>query len=99
MTSDAFWRKVMGLTDYAKEPKMCTGWVGGKEELRAALIVAGADRDDEGAFILSGNITSFMGAGDEFVVGADAVYFVGGEAKSLVEALGQTGGGLKVKVI
>ncbi len=42
---------------------------------------------------------SFMGAGEEFVVGADAVYYVAGKPRNLVAALGATSYGQGVVVI
>ncbi len=73
------------------------GWIGTQHQLLEVLVAGGADTESDGAFKLAGRITSFMGAGDEFVVGPDAVYFVGGEPRSLVAALG--GAGLEVQVI
>lgn len=40
-----------------------------------------------------------MGAGEEFVVGSDAVYYVAGKARNLVAALGATSYGRSVVVI
>lgn len=73
------------------------GWIGTQQELLEALVTAGADCESHGGFRLEGRIASFLGAGDEFVVGPDAVYFVGGEPRSLVAAL--SGAGLEVQVI
>lgn len=50
------------------------GWLGSWSELRNYLAVVNADQDDEGKFIVRGNITSFLGMGKEFVVGDDAQY-------------------------
>jgi len=49
------------------------------EELKLALDNAGCETKD-GAYKVRGNITSFMGLGDEFCIGDDAEYFANGEA-------------------
>jgi hypothetical protein len=50
-----------------------TGWIGTAAELYHVRPTVGADRDADGTFCVHGPITSFMGVGDEFVVGAKAV--------------------------
>ena len=75
------------------------GWIGTKDQLFNVLAVFRCDRDEQGNFCVDGSITSFMGAGDEFVVGDDAVYYVQGQPKNLVSALHQTSYGSKVAVI
>lgn len=74
------------------------GWIGNSGELYNALSVAGCDQDN-GKFHVDGSITSFLGLGEEFVVGDDAVYYVSGKPISLVGLLGATSYGSKVVVI
>ena len=75
------------------------GWIGSNDELQRALQAAGADRDEEGRFLIYGNPpVSFLGMGEEYVVPDGAMYSVGGEKKNLAELLA-TGGGMKVHVI
>lgn len=80
-----------------------TGWIGDWEQLRYVLETFNADRDELGRYVVRGSIVSYMGAGQEFVVGADAEYRVTlGQVehwRSLPHALGQTSYGLAVTVI
>lgn len=76
-----------------------TGWIGTQQQLKNFLDVAGADRDEEGRFKVGGSITSFMGAGDEYVVGDDAYYLSGGQKCSLAGGLRTTSYGLSITVI
>lgn len=75
------------------------GWIGLKGQLDHVLATFHCDRDPDGKFLVGGSISSFMGAGEEFVVGADAVYFVDGKPHNLCAALGATSYGVKVLVI
>jgi len=70
-----------------------------KEQLFSFLCVVGADQDDAGSFKVAGSIVSFMGADQDFVIGADAVYFRGGQPCSLAVALRGTSYGTAVVVI
>ena len=74
------------------------GWVGTKSQLLGFLAVVGCDSTD-GAFHVDGSITTFMGAGEEYCVGADAVYYVKGRAFPLAAGLAGTSYGLQVTVI
>lgn len=78
------------------------GWMGTKGQLLHVLGTMGCDRDAKG-FHVDGPIFSFMGIdmGDatEMVVGAEAVYYVGGKAVPLVGVLYSTSYGLKAIVI
>ena len=75
------------------------GWIGTVSQLEQVLRSFNCDRDPDGRFRVDGPITSFMGAGEEFVVGVDAVYYVAGKARNLVAALGATSYGRVVVVI
>jgi hypothetical protein len=75
------------------------GWIGSASELEHTLRCNGCDTTPDGKFCVGGSITSFMGAGEEFVVAADAVYYVNGEPKPLVTALAATSYGQVVTVI
>jgi len=75
------------------------GWIGSWNELANVLRCFHCDTDEEGKFKVDGNITSFLGRGDEFVVGENAVYYVDGKPRNLVAALQQTSHGLKCSVI
>jgi hypothetical protein len=75
------------------------GWLGMASHLYQTLRSFNCDRSPDGKFHVDGPITSFMGAGEEFVVGSDAVYYVEGKARNLVAALGATSYGRQVVVI
>lgn len=75
-----------------------SGWIGSASELYHALRMFGCDTVD-GKFAVDGNITSFMGAGDEFVVDGTAVYYVGGQPRNLAAMLHSTGYGRAIHVI
>jgi hypothetical protein len=80
-------------------PDTPNGWIGTASELYHALRMFGCDTNADGKFCVDGNITSFMGAGDEFVVGGDAVFYVSGQPRNLAGALHSTGYGRAVNVI
>jgi hypothetical protein len=48
---------------------------------------------------VGGRITSFLGAGEEFVIGDDAVYYVDGQPRSLCNAIAGTSYSCPVVVI
>ena len=75
------------------------GWIGTVSQLEQVLRSFGCDHSPDGKFHVDGPISSFMGAGEEFVVGSDAVYYVAGKPCNLVTALGATSYGAKVVVI
>ena len=52
-------------------------------ELTNFLRIMGCDQDADGKYVVSGGIYGFMGLGDEFVIAADARYYVKGEAMGL----------------
>ena len=74
-------------------------WMGGREDLMSALETCGADKDAQGNFLVKGSIASFLGAGDEFVIGPDAVYFKNGEPHNLVKLLMERKVGVGVQAI
>lgn len=74
------------------------GWIGSWSELSNVLRTFHCDRDSDGKFLVAGNIASFLGAGEEFTVGEDAVFFVDGKSRNLVSALYATSYGQKIKV-
>jgi hypothetical protein len=75
------------------------GWTGTKEELMNTLAVFGCDRDQDGNFCVDGTIVSFMGAGRDYTVGGDAVYYKNGRPLPLASALRATSYGLHVVVL
>jgi len=76
------------------------GWIGPQSQMLYVLQAFGADRDEEGRFKVAGNITSFLGMGDEALVGDDAMFFINGKPSSLAGALGTTSYGVKdIRVI
>ena len=75
------------------------GWIGSNDELQKALQAAGADKDEDGRFLIYGESpVSFLGMGEEFVVPDGAMFSVKGEKRNLAELL-EKSGGLKVHVI
>jgi hypothetical protein len=75
------------------------GWIGSATALYNALRVFGCDTDADGKFCVGGSITTFMDAGEEFVVGADAVFYVKGQPRNLAAALRDTSAGRGITVI
>jgi hypothetical protein len=75
------------------------GWIGSASELEHTLRCSGCDTTPEGTFCVDGSNTSFMGAGEEFVVAGDAVFYVNGEPRHLVTMLSETSYGRIVTVI
>lgn len=57
-----------------------------------------AEKDQEGKFLVRGNLTSFMGAGEEFVFDESAEYFANGCWHSLLAAVSTTSYYLPVQV-
>lgn len=74
------------------------GWFGTPAQLDNFLRVVGADRDEDGKFLIGGTLAVGLGAQD-VVVGSDAVYFVNGEPHNLALGLAGTSYGLSVVVI
>lgn len=75
------------------------GWIGSNNELLHTLRTFGVDHDEDGKYHVDGKIVSFMGAGEEMVVGDDAVAYIEGKPCNICNMLEQTSYGKKVKVI
>lgn len=71
------------------------GWIGPTSQMLWALQVFGADKDEHGKFLVAGSISTFLGMGEETLVGDDAVFFVDGKPSNLAGALGSTSYGVK----
>ena len=76
------------------------GWIGSKQELMNVLAVHGADKDEEGNYLVYVDPpVSFLGMGEEFVVSDKTEISYKGKRINLAYLLGQTSYGLKVNVI
>lgn len=79
------------------------GWSGVMRSVMHYLSTLGADRDEEGRFLIGGSgVISFMGMGGEnadVVVPADTVFFRYGKKVPLAAGLRSTSMGLAVNVI
>lgn len=63
------------------------------DQLMHFLRIMGCDQTD-GRFHVDGTIVSFLGLGEDYVIGADAVYYVNGMARPLAaHYVGVTGRG------
>ena len=81
-----------------------SGWIGTMREVLHFLGTMGADRDDQGRFLIygEGGVASFMGVGGEnsdVVIPADTQYSRNGSRIGLAFGLSQTSYGLRVTVI
>lgn len=77
-----------------------TGWIGNVDQVLYTLGIMGADKDENGQFLVYGEAPiSFMGAGQEMVISAKCEYSVKGQRVSLVGALCGTSYGQAVTVI
>ena len=75
------------------------GWIGTNDELQRALQAAGADRDENGKFLVYGDPpVSFLGLGEELLVPDGAMVSIQGEKRNLANLL-VTAGGMEVHVI
>jgi hypothetical protein len=70
-----------------------------RDKLLDFLVAVQADEDFGGRPKVGGSITSFMGAGDEFLIGDDAYYLKDGEPHNLAAELNATERGLEIVVI
>ena len=61
-----------------------------ESQLHTVLACFKCDRDNEGKFIVRGNITSFMGAGQEFLIDETAQYYSNGNWCNLLSAVKAT---------
>lgn len=77
------------------------GWIGSADELKYALKMFGAERDAAGnVLIVKGTeIASFMGAGEEIVIGDDLFCRVNGQNMNIAYLMSQTSYGMSVTVI
>ena len=80
------------------------GWMGSQQQVMDTLAAAGADRDEDGRFLIQGGgVTSFMGVDDpnnDDLVDDQSLYRANGRWSSLANLLCSTGLGLgSVKVI
>ena len=82
------------VREYDHDGCYCT-----REQLLDFLGAIDCDRDEEGEFHLTGSIASFMGSGDDFVIGPDAVYYADGQSMPLAAMYVSVTGRGAVKVI
>jgi hypothetical protein len=61
-----------------------------ENQLYNVLACFKADKDEKGKYIVRGNLTSFMGAGEEFVIDATAEYRRDGQWCNLLQAVRAT---------
>ena len=82
---------------------MTTGWIGTQRQLKYYLQVVGADRDEQGRFIIvDGGAFAFLGIEDDnndIVVDGNACYLMGGQKCNLAAGLATTSYGTRVNVI
>lgn len=65
-----------------------SGWIGPTSAVLEALESIGADRDDDGNYLLTGEApTSFLGLGDELCVPERCMYLLKGEPCPLYQLL------------
>ena len=76
------------------------GWIGMMDKVIYTLDILGADKDDEGRFLIyDKEVVTFLGLGDEALIHDDVCYSVNGHKASLAGAMGMTSYGCKVTVI
>lgn len=79
------------------------GWIGRNSQVKHYLKIVGADRDDQGRFLVSEpGVASFLGmAGDDVdvVISTDVKFYVRGHERGLASGLRSTSYGLGVYVI
>ena len=79
------------------------GWIGQQGQIRYYLEIVGADRDEEGRFIIvDGGAYTFLGLhGDreDIVIDGNACYLKNGHKCGLAAGLGSTSYGMRVNVI
>ncbi len=74
------------------------GWFGLSAQLLHFLRTVGADRAEDGKFLIGGLVVTGLG-GEDVVLDAEAVYFVGGQPHGLASGLAGTSYGMSVMVI
>lgn len=77
---------------------MNSGWFGSPEQVEHVLATLGADRDEDGRFLLYGE-APFVGLDGDLIVSSRVEYSVSGKKQNLVAALRQTSYGLSVTVL
>lgn len=79
------------------------GWIGQQGQVTHYLSVIGADRDEQGRFIIvNGGAYTFLGlVGDreEILIDGNACYLINGQPANLAAGLATTSYGMKVQVI
>lgn len=75
------------------------GWFGSRHELLATLAAAGADRNEEGNFLIFGEPIAAGLDPDEVVVPPRARYRANGQEHSLADLLNSTTYGVAVTII
>lgn len=78
------------------------GWSGIMSQMLHYLRTVGADHDDDGRFLISGDVVTFLGMGGEnaeTVVGPETLYYIAGHAYGLAAGLGTTSYGSRPYVI
>jgi hypothetical protein len=80
-----------------------SGWIGTHRQVAYYLSVVGADRDEQGRFlIVSGGIYSLLGdtrEDSDAVIDSETCYLIGGKPVNLAAGLGTTSYGMRVTVI
>ncbi len=72
------------------------GWMGDANHVKSALDTIGADKDENGDFLIVGKPPiSFMGLGEELVLDDEVMYLLGGQPQSLVHLMNRTSYGLR----
>lgn len=71
------------------------GWFGLLRHVEHALATVGADRDEHGAFLITGAPIATGLGGDEVVVPREANYLVGGEPRCLAGLMNGTSYGVR----
>ena len=76
------------------------GWIGTARQLYYALDIVGADRDEDGKFLIYGEpVVSFLGLGEELVVSDRTNYAIGDRRCNLAGLMRGTSYGMGVQVI
>lgn len=88
-----------GPTAPAPRPSGGLGHLISAGQLFGFLGVVGCDQGPDGRYHVDGLIVSFMGMGEEYIVGPEAVFYRQGKASSLAVNLRGTSYGLAITVI
>lgn len=71
-------------------------WMGMSKDVEHTLNTVGADKDKDGKFLISGAPPiSFMGIGDEMVIGDEVMYMKNDQPVSLAHLMNGTSYGLR----